>query len=97
MAPKTEKNAFQRFLDNLKIGYINGKNPIGRAQSDHGFFTTKNASLNLPRLLINTPYDPELRIRKGDPAAVLRANNARIGQIERIHNTYLRPRIKLAD
>jgi hypothetical protein len=96
MAPK-QKNAFERFLDNLKIGYINGKNPIARAQSDHGFFTTKNASLNLPKLMMGLPYDHELRIKKDDPAAVLRANNARIGQVERIHNTYLRPRIKLAD
>jgi len=95
MAPK-QKNAFERFLDNLKIGYINGKNPIARAQVDHGFATAKNASLNIPRL-IGVPYDSELRIKKDDPAAMLKANNARIGQIERIHNTYLRPRIKLAD
>ena len=97
MAPKKQKTGFQRFLDNLKIGYINGKNPIARAQSGNGFFTAKNASLNLPRLLMNVPYDPELRIRKKDPAAQLRANSARIGQIERIHNTYFRPIVKLAD
>jgi hypothetical protein len=97
MAPKREKNAFERFLDNLKIGYINGKNPIGRAQSEHGFFTSKNASLNLPKLMIGLPYDHELRIKKDDPAAQLRANNARIGQIERIHNTYIKGRVKLAD
>jgi hypothetical protein len=95
MAPK-QKNAFERFLDNLKIGYVNGKNPIARAQSDRGFFTTKNASLNIPKL-IGVPYDSELRIKKEDPAAVLRANNARIGQIERIHNTYIKGRVKLAD
>jgi hypothetical protein len=47
---------------------------------------------------MNVPYDPELRIRKKDPAAELRANNARIGQIERIHNTYVAGRgVKLAD
>jgi hypothetical protein len=97
MAPKQERNAFERFLDNLKIGYINGKNPIGRAQTDHGFFTTKNGALNLPKLLMNIPYDPELRIKKGDPAAELRANTLRIGQIERIHNTYIKGRVKLAD
>jgi hypothetical protein len=47
--------------------------------------------------MMNIPYDRELRIRKGDPQKELRAFNSRIGQIERIHNTYMNPRIKLAD
>jgi hypothetical protein len=46
---------------------------------------------------MNVPYDPELRIKKGDPATDLRATTSRIGMIERIHNTYLKPRVKLAD
>jgi hypothetical protein len=100
MAPpkKRQRNALERFLDNLKIKYTDGKNPIGRAQTTHGFSPTKNAALNFTKLLMNVPYDPELRIRKKDPAAELRANNARIGQIERIHNTYVAGRgVKLAD
>jgi hypothetical protein len=46
---------------------------------------------------MNMPYDPEMRIRPKDPQQQLRANNARIGQIERIHNVYIKPRVKLAD
>ena len=94
---KDTRNPIQKFLMDLKIGYVNGQNPIARAQTAHGFLTAKNASLNFPRLLMNVPYDPELRIRKGDPATDLRANTSRIGMIERIHNTYLKPRVKLAD
>jgi hypothetical protein len=95
MAPK-KKNAFERFLDNLKIGYINGQNPIARAHTQHGFLTSKNASLNIGRLM-GIPYDNELRIRPNDPAAQLRQVTSGIGRIERIHNTYLKPRVKLAD
>jgi len=97
MAPKKEKNAFQRFLDNLKIGYINGQNPIARAQTAHGFTPSKNAALNLGKLLINVPYDPETRIKKDSPMMQNRRIVDNIGMIERIHNTYLKPRIKLAD
>ena len=97
MAPKKEeKSAFRKILDNLKIKYLNGKNPIGRTQTGFGFSPSSNAALNIGRLL-NVPYDRELRIRKGDPQKELRAFNSRIGQIERIHNTYLNPIIKLAD
>jgi hypothetical protein len=98
MAPKKQpKNAFQKFMDLLKIKYLNGQNPIGRMQSSYGFTPSSNAALNLGKLLINVPYDPETRIRKGDPQKELRANNSRIGQIERIHNTYVPGRVKLAD
>jgi hypothetical protein len=38
-----------------------------------------------------------MRIRKGDPAHVLREITEGIGRTERIHNTYLQPRVKLAD
>jgi hypothetical protein len=91
-----ERSTFERFLDNLKIKYVNGQNPMGRAQTTHGFFPTKNASLNLGHLM-NIPYDRELRIKKNDPAANLRQITEGIGRIERIHNTYLQPRVKLAD
>jgi len=91
-----EKNPFLRFLDNLKIKYLDGKNPIGRTMTGYGYLPTKNAALNIGALM-GVPYDSELRIRKKDPAAQLRANNARIGQIERIHNVYVPGRVKLAD
>jgi len=97
MAPKQEKNPIQRLLDNLKIKYLDGKNPIGRAQTGYGFAPSKNVSLNLGKLMLRQAYDPQLRIRKGDPQQELRAFNNRLGQIERIHNTYLNPRVKLAD
>jgi hypothetical protein len=96
MAPKREKNVLQRFLDNLKIGYLNGQNSIARAHTQHGFLTAKNASLNFGRLM-GVPYDNELRIRPKDPAAQLRQVTSGVGRIERIHNTYLKPRVKLAD
>jgi hypothetical protein len=97
MAPKQPKNAFQRFMDNLKIGYFTGQNPIARAASSYGFMPTKNAALNLGKLLINVPYDPEMRIKKQDPMAQNRRIVDEIGKIERIHNAYLKPRVKLAD
>lgn len=96
MAPKREKNVLQRFLDNLKIGYLNGQNPIARAHTAHGFMTAKNASLNFGRLM-GVPYDNELRIRPNDPAQQLRQVTSGIGRVERIHNTYLKPKVKLAD
>jgi hypothetical protein len=91
-----DKNFIKQVLDNLKIGYTDGKNPIGRAMTGHGFMPSKNAALNFGALM-NMPYDPEMRIRPKDPQQQLRANNARIGQIERIHNVYIKPRVKLAD
>jgi hypothetical protein len=97
MAPnKPTKNAFQKFLEVLKIKYLDGKNPIGRMQTGYGFSPSSNAALNIGKML-SVPYDRELRIRKGDPQKELRAFNNRLGQIERIHNTYLSPRVKLAD
>jgi len=97
MAPKKqEDNILKRLLDNLKIKYLDGKNPIGRTQTGYGFAPSSNVSLNIGKMM-NIPYDKELRIRKGDPQKELRAFNSRIGQIERIHNTYMNPRIKLAD
>lgn len=83
-------------LKNLKIKYLNGQNPMGRAQVSHGFNPAKNAALNLGRMM-GAAYDPEMRIRPGDPQQELRALNSRIGMTERIHNTYIQPRVKLAD
>jgi hypothetical protein len=97
MAPKKEQNPIQQLLNNLKIKYLDGKNPIGRAQTGNGFAPSKNASLNMGRLLLRQPYDPELRIRRKSPQQELRQFNNRLGMIERIHNVYLNPRVKLAD
>jgi hypothetical protein len=86
----------KELLSLLKIKYLDGKNPIGRMQATHGFAPSKNAALNIGKMM-NIPYDPAMRIRPKDPQQVLRANNSRIGQIERITNTYIQPRVKLAD
>ena len=86
----------KELLSILKVKYLDGKNPIGRMQTTHGFAPSKNAALNIGKMM-NVPYDPAMRIRPKDPQQVLRANNSRIGQIERIHNTYIQPRVKLAD
>jgi len=94
---KPDKNVIQEMLSWMKIKYLDGKNPMGRALTTHGFNPSKNVALNLGKALMNIPYDPQMRIRKNDPQQELRANNSRIGQIERIHNVYLNPRVKLAD
>jgi hypothetical protein len=62
-----------------------------------GYLPTKNASLNLGKMLLNVPYDPELRIRKNDPAQEVRKMAASVGRLERITNVYGKPRVKLAD
>lgn len=92
-----ETNPLKELLQNLKIGYITGQNPIARTMTGWGFLPTKNASLNLGKLLLNMPYDPEMRIRANDPAQQLRKVNAGIGRLERITNVYGKPRVKLAD
>ena len=97
--PDTKKeklNPIQELLRNLKIAYVDGKNPIGRAMTGHGFSPSKNAALNIGAMM-RIPYDPETRIRPKDPQQELRGNTLRIGQIERITNTYGKPRLKLAD
>ena len=94
--PADKKGPVQEFISNLKIGYINGKNPIARAMTGHGFRPSKNAALNIGSLM-RIPYDRERRIRPKDPQQGLRAMNSSIGQTERIHNTYLKPLVKLAD
>lgn len=97
MAEKKSKDSpLVELLRNLKIKYLNGQNPMGRAQVSHGFNPAKNASLNLSRIM-GAAYDPEMRIRPKDPQQELRAFNSRLGMTERIHNTYIQPRVKLAD
>lgn len=97
MADKKSKDSpLVELLRNLKIKYLNGQNPMGRAQVSHGFNPAKNAALNFGRMM-GAAYDPEMRIRPGDPQQELRALNSHIGMTERIHNTYIQPRVKLAD
>lgn len=97
-AKQKEKNLIDNILDNLKIRpkYWGGTNPIGKVQAGHGFFPTKNAALNMGSMM-NIPYDPEMRIRKDDPATQLRNMTRSIGLVERIHNSYVPGRVKLAD
>lgn len=93
---QTIQDKVLKLIRDLKIGYINGQNPMGRAQVTHGYFPAKNASLNMGALM-NMPYDPEMRIRPKDPQQQLRAMTSGVGRIERIHNAYIKPRVKLAD
>jgi hypothetical protein len=93
---QTIQDKVLKLIRDLKIGYINGQNPMGRAQVTHGYFPAKNASLNVGALM-NMPYDPEMRIRPKDPQQQLRAMTSGVGRIERIHNAYIKPRVKLAD
>jgi hypothetical protein len=97
MAPKKQpKNAFQRFLDQLKVGYYSGQNAIARTQTTHGFNVSKNAALNWGKVF-GKDYDPRLRIRPKDPMVQQREMIQRIGLSERIYNNYYKPRVKLAD
>ena len=92
-----ESNILQELVRNLKIGYITGLNPIARAHTGWGFLPAKNASINFSKLIGNVPVDPEMRIGSNDPANQLRRVTAGIGRVERITNTYGKPRVKLAD
>lgn len=90
-------DALTHLLKYISPKYLNGKNPIARAQTGYGFLPAKNAALNMGALL-GQPYDPKTRIRPGDPAVQLRDIVKEIGLIERIHNTYVPGRgVKLAD
>jgi hypothetical protein len=86
----------RELLKIIKLDYISGRAPIKTDASRHGFNPTKNAALNFGRLM-SIPYDPEMRIRKNDPAQQLRGITSRIGTPERIHNVYVPGRVKLAD
>ena len=97
MAPKKEKNPIERLLENLKIKYATGKNTLAGVQTGHGYYPTKNASLNMRALVSGSAVDNKLLIRKNDPAAALRNTTRQIGLTERLYNSYWQPRVKLAD
>lgn len=97
-----KKNPVKEFISNLKIGYISGQNAIGRAHTGYGFLPAKNVALNLGRMINRVPVDPEMMVqtkRNGvpDPLVQLRNMTRTIGGVERIHNAYIKPRVKLAD
>lgn len=93
---KKELNPFEELMRKLKIQYAIGKDPITSVMASRGFSPAKNAALNLGALM-RVPYDPEMRIRPKDPQQQLRANNMRIGETERLTNTYSQPRMKMAN
>lgn len=98
MADKNSKSSpLVELLRNLKIKYLNGQNPMGRAQVTHGFMPTKNAATNYGSFITGSPVDERMLIRKNDPINQLRQVTSGVGRVERIHNTYLQPRVKLAD
>jgi hypothetical protein len=92
-----ESNPLLELIRRIKIAYAIGKDPVASAMASRGFTPSKNAALNYGKILMNRPYDPEMRIRPKDPQQQLRANNMRIGEIERITNIFGGVRTKLAD
>jgi hypothetical protein len=64
--------------------------------ASRAFTPSKNAALNYGKIL-GVSYDPKMRIRPKDPQQQLRANNMRIGEIERMTNLFGGVRTKLAD
>ena len=92
-----ESNPLLELIRRIKITYATGKDSVASAMASHGFTPSKNAALNYGKILMYIPYDPEMRIRPKDPQQQLRANNMRIGEIERITNTFSGVRTKLAN
>lgn len=92
-----DNNPLLELIRKIKIAYAIGKDPVTSAMASRGFTPSKNAALNYGKLMMNLPYDPEMRIRPGNPQQKLRANNMRIGEIERITNIFGGARTKLAD
>jgi hypothetical protein len=92
-----ESNPLLELIRRIKIAYAIGKDPVASAMASRGFTPSKNAALNYGKIMMNMPYDPEMRIRPKDPQQQLRANNMRIGEIERITNIFSGNRTKLAD
>jgi hypothetical protein len=92
-----DNNPLLELIRKIKIAYAIGKDPVTSAMANRGFTPSKNAALNYGKLMMNLPYDPEMRIRPGNPQQQLRANNMRIGEIERITNIFGGARTKLAD
>jgi len=93
---KEESNPLIDLIRKIKIAYVIGKDPVISAMASRGFTPSKNAALNLGKLM-GTSYDPETRIRPRDPQQQLRANNMRIGETERLTNLFGGARTKLAD
>lgn len=92
-----DNNPLLELIRKIKIAYAIGKDPVTSAMASRGFTPSKNAALNYGKMMMNVPYDPEMRIRPKDPQQVLRANNMRIGEIERITNIFGNARTKMAD
>jgi len=92
-----ESNPLLELIRKIKIAYAIGKDPVTSAMASRGFTPSKNAALNYGKMMMNVPYDPEMRIRPKDPQQVLRANNMRIGEIERITNIFGNARTKMAN
>lgn len=93
---KEESNPIVDLIRKIKIAYAIGKDPVISAMASRGFTPSKNAALNIGKLM-NISYDPASRIRPRDPQQQLRANNMRIGETERITNLFGGVRTKLAD
>jgi len=94
---KNNDSTIVELLKLLKLKYLDGQNTLGRAQVTHGMFPTKNAATNFGALMTNSPVDRDTLIRKNDPANNLRQLTSGVGRLERIHNTYIPSRVKLAD
>lgn len=92
-----ETNPLLELIRKIKIAYAIGKDPVTSAMASRGFTPSKNAALNYGKLMMNIPYDPEMRIRPKDPQQQLRANNMRIGEIERITNIFGNSKVKMAN
>lgn len=92
-----DNNPLLELIRKIKIAYAIGKDPVTSAMASRGFTPSKNAALNYGKMMMNVPYDPEMRIRPKDPQQVLRANNMRIGEIERITNIFGNARTKMAN
>lgn len=93
---KEESNPLVDLIRKIKIAYAIGKDPVVSAMASRGFTPSKNAALNLGKLM-NISYDPASRIRPRDPQQQLRANNMRIGETERLTNLFGGTRTKMAD
>ena len=92
-----DNNPLLELIRKIKIAYAIGKDPVTSAMASRGFTPSKNAALNYGKIMMNVPYDPEMRIRPKDPQQILRANNMRIGEIERITNIFGNARTKMAN
>ena len=91
-----ESNLLLDLIRKIKIAYAIGKDPVTSNMISRGFAPSKNAALNYGKLM-GISYDPTTRIKPKDPQQIIRANNMRIGETERLTNLYGGVRTKLAD